>query len=123
MIFFSFQNFLYKKFYSYIYQYYRKIIHFILYDNDNNNNLVIYNQKNENQKNENQKNENQKNENQKNENQKNENQKKKILNLRVIKKNCYYCLNQITNNTYCAFDRIFCTKNCRNTYVNSLEIN
>ncbi len=113
MIFFSFQNFLYKKFYSYIYQYYRKIIHFILYDNDNDNdNLVIYNQKSENRKNEYQK----------NENQKNENKKKKILNLHVVKKNCYYCLHQITNNTYCAFDRIFCTKNCRNTYVNSLEI-
>ena len=97
MIFFSFNIFSFKKFYSGIYKYYKIIINLIL-KNDNN-----------------------KNNDNKNDNNKNDNNKK-IIPI-IQKKYCYLCFNQIKNNTYCAFDKIFCTEYCRDNYINSLKIN
>jgi hypothetical protein len=103
MIFFSFQNFFYKKFYSYIYEYYKKIINLVL--NDDNNHLVIYNKPL----------------NKYLLNHINDNHIKIISNIE--KKYCYSCFNHIKDNTYCVFDKIFCTEYCRNKYINSLKIN
>ena len=115
MIFFSFQKILYKKFYSYVYGYYKKIINLILYDNKSLNKYLLNN------KNDNDKNDNHKNNNDINDNHKNDNLKKIIP--KIQKKYCYLCFSQIENNTYCVFDKIFCTKYCRDKYINSLKIN
>ena len=103
MIFFSFQKILYKKFYSYVYGYYKMIIN-LLYDDKSFNKYLL----------------NHKNDNHKNNNHKNDNHKKIIS--KIQKKYCYLCFSQIENNTYCVFDKIFCTKYCRDKYINSLEI-
>ena len=98
MIFFSFQNFLYKKFYPYIYGYYKIIIN-LLYDDKSFNKYLL---------------------NHKNDNHKNDNHKKTISVIQ--KKYCFLCFSQIKNTTYCVFDKIFCTKYCRDKYINSLKI-
>ena len=113
MIFFSFQKNLYKKIYSYVYGYYKMIIN-LLYDDKSFNKYLLNN------KNDNDKNDNDKNNNDINDNHKNDNHKKIIP--KIQKKYCYLCFSQIENNTYCVFDKIFCTKYCRDKYINSLEI-
>ena len=95
MIFFSFNIFSFKNFYSNICKYYKIIIDLIL-NNDTH----------------------------KDDTHKDDNHKKIISNNPIIeKKYCYICFNQIKKNTYCVFDKIFCTEYCRDNYINSLKIN
>jgi hypothetical protein len=113
MIFFSFKVFSFKNFYSNICKYYKIIIDLILNNNP----------KDDNPKDDNPKDDNPKDDNPKDDNPKNDTHKKIILNNPIIeKKYCYICFNQIKKNTYCVFDKIFCTEYCRDSYIIFLEI-